>query len=88
MGPFDWLAIAIGNLGGPAAAARALGVSRQTVYGWVDDGLAKASFEKVVMLSVKADVPLEYLAKRLGPWDKPLELPKLGRLEAVKRGND
>jgi hypothetical protein len=72
----DWLAVAIGNLGGPGPATRVLGLSRQTVYTWLNEGLGKTAFEHVVALSNAADVPLEYLARRLGPWAEALEVPR------------
>lgn len=73
----DWLAVAIGNLGGPNRAAKRLGLSPQTVYTWITKGLRGVDFAKVYNLSKEGDVPLEYLARRLGPWDGPMELPKL-----------
>lgn len=61
----DWLAFAIGRLGNPAAAARQLGVSPQTVYTWISGGLEKVAFGKMVRLSKLTHVPLELLAERL-----------------------
>ena len=69
----DWLAVAIGNLGGPGPAARSLNVSRQTIYAWLSDGLAGVAFEKICLISSKGDVPLEYLARRLGPKSEDQE---------------
>ncbi len=71
----DWLALALGTLGGAAPAARACGASQKTVYAWLNHGLGKAAFDKVVKLSEKSNVPLEYLARRLGPWRGPFKLP-------------
>lgn len=64
----DWLAVAIGNMGGIGQAARKMGVSRQTIYNWLEQGLGTIEFEKVVRLAKQADVPLDYIARRLGPW--------------------
>lgn len=61
----DWLAVAIGNLGGVVPAAKALKVSRQTIHAWLTYGLADVSFDKIVRLSEGGDVPMEYLARRL-----------------------
>lgn len=69
----DWLAFAIGRLGGPTRAAEKLGVSEQTVYTWLGKGLHKVQFSKMVALSKAAHVPLEYLGERMGPWDGPME---------------
>jgi hypothetical protein len=64
----DWLAVAIGNQRSIAQAATNLGVSAKVIYAWLEEGLGGVSFDKVVKLSEKGDVPLEYLARRLGPW--------------------
>jgi len=64
----DWLAVAIGNLRGITPAAKALKVSQKTIYAWLDEGLAGLPFAKVIEISEVGDVPLSYLAKRLGPW--------------------
>jgi len=69
----DWLAVAIGNLGGIESAALAVGVSKQTVYTWLDKGLARTEFSRVAALAEKGDVPLEYLSRRLGPWKDEAE---------------
>lgn len=74
----DWLAVAIGNLGGVARAASTLHVQRQTVYNWLNQGLGNVEFSQVVEISKAGDVPLEYLARRLGPFDGELTLPKRG----------
>lgn len=75
---WDWLAVAIGRLGGPSRAAEALNVSRQSVYTWLERGLGKVTFDKIYELHKKSDVPLEYLGRRLGPHRGPMELPKTG----------
>jgi hypothetical protein len=70
---FDWLAVAIGNLGGPGPAARAMSTSRQTIHNWLDQGVGHVAFDKVALLSQKARVPLELL--RRGPWKGEFDLP-------------
>jgi len=63
----DWLAVAIGNIGSPKKAAGKLATTEGTVYEWLERGLATVPFYCVVQLSKFGDVPLEYLARRLGP---------------------
>lgn len=64
----DWLAVAIGNIGGVGKAAKVMGVSRQTIYNWLDKGVGTIEFKEMVKLARIGDVPIEYLARRLGPW--------------------
>ena len=64
---WDWLGYAIEKLGGPSKAAGQIGVSRQTIYVWLETGLAVSPFGKVVRIAQLADVPLEYLSRRMGP---------------------
>jgi hypothetical protein len=67
LGPIDWLAAAIGILGGPIPASKEIGVSRNLVYNWLDNGIGPAAFSTVIKLSRLTNVPLEYLALRKGP---------------------
>lgn len=69
----DWLAVAVGNLGGIGPASRVLGFSRQTIYTWLEEGLGGVSFDKVTKLSQMGDVPLEYLSRRLSVWKESVE---------------
>lgn len=43
----DWLAVAIARMGGPKGAARKLNVPQSVIIGWLDRGLADASFGTV-----------------------------------------
>jgi hypothetical protein len=61
----NWLAVAVAKLWGIGPASKSLGVSRQTIYAWLEHGLGGVSFDKVSKLSRMGDVPLECLAKRL-----------------------
>jgi len=76
----DWLAFAVGKLGGPAQAGEQLGVTRQTIYTWLADGLAPVPFGMVIKISMLADVPLDYLSKRVGFGDGKLTTALLDRL--------
>jgi hypothetical protein len=67
-GEIDRLALAVARLGRIEGAAENLGVSKQTIYTWLESGLGKAQFERVVRLSQASDIPIEALAKRLGPF--------------------
>ncbi len=69
-GSWDWLGYAVEKLGGPGKAAAQIGISRQTLYTWLEEGLGSAPFRKVVKISELADVPLDYLQRRLGPYDE------------------
>ena len=74
IGEWDWLAFAIGKLGGPRKAAVAIGVPYTAIYEWLENGLATAKFLHVSKLSKLADVPLQYLSRRLGPPDEQFSL--------------
>jgi hypothetical protein len=63
----DWLAFAIGNLGGFAKTAAAVGVSRDTISRWLNKGLLDARVCDVLLLAKKSTVPVELLLKRTGP---------------------
>ena len=69
----DWLAVAVGNVGGIPQMARKLGVKSKMVIHWLDHGLGAVAFETVVKLAWMGDVPLEFLARRLGPWVDPVD---------------
>jgi len=60
----DWLAVAIGNLGGPADASLKLGVSATTVYNWLGNGIRRLPFERVIQIAEAGDVPIEFLKRR------------------------
>jgi len=66
---FDWLAVAIGNMGGVAAAAEKIGVSAQTVYTWLAQGVGTLSFGRVVQIAELGRIPLEAFKQRMGPVD-------------------
>jgi hypothetical protein len=63
----DWLAVAIGRMGGPQAAAEELGVTRQTVYSWLAQGLGTLPFNRVIEIAEKSRSTLEVLKQRTGP---------------------
>jgi hypothetical protein len=79
-GDIDWLAFAVGKLGGPKQAGDKLGVTRQTIYTWLADGLASVPFGMVIKISKLADVPLDYLSRRVGFGDGKLAMALLNRL--------
>jgi hypothetical protein len=64
----DWLSVAIANMGGISRAAKVMAVSRQTIYDWLDDGIGTVQSSVVIKLARLSDVPLDFLAKRTGPW--------------------
>lgn len=68
-GRWDWLGFAVQRLGGIAKAAAAIGVSRQAIYTWLEEGLARVEFRNVARLSEAADVPMVYLMRRMGPYE-------------------
>jgi hypothetical protein len=63
----DFLAAAIGVLGGIVPAAKQLEVSRNSIYRWLDNGIGPAAFSTVIKLARLTNVPLDYLARREGP---------------------
>ncbi len=65
----DWLAAAIANMGGISVAAKRLKVSRATIYHWLDDGLGRASLGTVVAISRQGNTAIEYLIRRMGPFE-------------------
>ena len=57
------------------ALPRRLGVKSAKVIYWLDHGLGDVPFATVVKISWMGDVPLEFLGRRLGPWnDAPRDL--------------
>lgn len=70
IGDWDWLGYAVEKMGGPSKAASKIGISRQTLYTWLEEGLGSAPFRKIVAISEVADVPLDYLKRRLGPFEE------------------
>ena len=64
---WDWLGYAIGRLGGPRKAAVAIGAPYTAIYEWLEFGLAQAKFIHVVKISELANVPLQFLVRRMGP---------------------
>jgi hypothetical protein len=75
----DWLAFTIGRVGGPGPAARIFGVPSKTVVDWLEKGLGSVPFGRVCDIAKVGEVPLQCLAKRLGPWprnpDGSLKMP-------------
>lgn len=65
---YDWLGVAIARLGGISTAARALGVKRETIYNWLEHGLAEVKFANAVALANASRIPLTQLAERMGPF--------------------
>lgn len=65
----DWLAAAMAYMGGISVAAKKLKVSRGTIYNWLDEGLARASLETVFAISRQSNTPIEYLIRRIGPFE-------------------
>ena len=65
---FDWLAVAIGNMGGIRGTCERLGVTRQTVYTWLSNGLGTLPFERVNQIAELGGIPLELLKQRMGPF--------------------
>lgn len=74
---FDWLAAAIGILGGPEQAARELSISKQTVNAWLNRGLARATFDHVCELSSKSGIRTDFLRLRLGHGMGRSSFPKV-----------
>lgn len=65
----DWLAAAMANMGGLSVAAKKLKVSRATIYHWLDEGLARTSLGTVFEISRQSNTPIEYLIRRMGPFE-------------------
>jgi hypothetical protein len=66
-GEWDWLGYAVHKLGGPAKAATTIGVSLRTLHTYLGEGLSGAPFREIILISKLADVPIDYLARRMGP---------------------
>ncbi len=60
----DWLAVAIGNVGGVNGAAKRFNVQPATIYQWLNRGVGHLKFDRVVEISQAGNVPLDYLARR------------------------
>lgn len=65
----DWLAAAVACMGGISLAAKKLKVSRATIYHWLDEGLARASLGTVMAISRQGNIAIEYLIRRMGPFE-------------------
>ena len=65
----DWLAAAMAYMGGISVAAKKLKVSRGTIYHWLDEGLARTSLGTVFAISQQSNTPIEYLIRRIGPFE-------------------
>ena len=65
----DWLAAAMAYMGGISVAAKKLKVSRGPIYHWLDEGLARASLGTVFAISRQSNTPIEYLIRRMGPFE-------------------
>jgi len=71
----DWLAFALGMIGGkPAAgenhvqaAARVLGVTRQRIYSWLEKGIGHLTFNQVIDIANRSGITVEMLKSRSGP---------------------
>lgn len=85
----DWLALAIARLEGVKAAADAIGVTKSTLYTWLEQGLDGAAFGSVIRLSELGDVPLEMLKLRVSAFQGlPQPPPRItGRRSKKNRVN-
>lgn len=60
----NWVAVAVEMAGGVQAVARKIGVSRWTVYKWIDRGsMRRIAYETVVRLQGLSGVPIEKLTQ-------------------------
>jgi transposase-like protein len=60
----NWVAVAVEMAGGVQAVARKIGVSRWTVYKWIDRGsMKRIAYETVMKLQQLSGVPVEKLTK-------------------------
>ena len=64
---FDWLAVAIGHVGGIRPAAKLLGKSPITIRKWLAKGLLDTRLEDLLLLAKKGHVEIEHLIERVGP---------------------
>jgi transposase-like protein len=63
-GRINWVAVAAEMSGGVQALARKLGVSRWTIYKWIDRGTMRTiGYETVVKLHRLSGVPVEKLTQ-------------------------
>ncbi len=63
-GAHRFLAAAIGKIGGIPQAAKVLKAPEETVYAWLETGLAAAPFDKVCKLGWETGISLGYFASR------------------------
>jgi transposase-like protein len=60
----NWVAVAVEMAGGVQAVARKLGVSRWTVYKWIDRStMRRIAYETVIKLHQLSGVPVEKLTQ-------------------------
>jgi len=71
----DWLAVAIARMGGPKGAARKLNVPQSVIIGWLDRGLADASFGTVEKPGALGQPGLPRIA---GGPPRPVEVQRKG----------
>ena len=64
----DWLAVAIGRIGGIKAAARRMKVQDRTVRNWKERGVGNLELNTVVQLAKLGGIPMLLLAERMGPF--------------------
>jgi hypothetical protein len=58
----NWVAIAINKAGGAKAVASQLGVSTQSVYKWMDQGVRQLTYERVERIAEITGFPVSVLA--------------------------
>jgi len=80
----DWLAAAIAYRGGISVAGKKLSVSRAAIYHWLDEGLARASLGTVFAISRQGNAPIEYLIRRMGPFE-PIGTTTLYSANGIQR---
>jgi hypothetical protein len=87
----DWLALAIGEIGGADSdmmiriAARELRITRQKVVSILEHGVGSLTFSQVADLSRRARIPMELF--RMGPPSAAnLAVAATGNVNAVGRG--
>lgn len=65
----DLLAAMFGELGGIQAAARKIGVSRLTLYGWLERGLGTVSLHHIDLLCRATGISADtWRVRRMGPF--------------------
>jgi hypothetical protein len=68
-GEIDFLAAAIGRMGGVNAASKKLGVKPDTIVRWLERGVGTLPFSRVVEIAKAGGLPVELFRHRLGPFD-------------------